>query len=362
MKSLFFKNNFSYMKILSIISIMMVSSFIVNAADPTSPQWVSTNVQKRNAIIEEYTGWQCQHCPDGHKVAQKLVADNPGKIFVVNIHTGYLSPPVPSYEGWDLRTSEGDALAGALGSLGFPSGTVNRTGTPLVQSRGSWASSSNKILGQNSPVNIFVKAYLNPVSRKMFVEVELYYTANSDTPVNKLTVMLLQNEIIGGQKDNSGSAPYYPDMHLGIISANNHIYRYRHQHVLRKFISPGGAFGENIITTTQGSYIYKKYELDIPQTIIDANVPVKLENLEVLAFIAEGQSNIYTGVAVVPSTDDLANLTLNSNPQGGGILTGAGDYKKGEKVTITATPASVDYTFENWTDKNNKVLSSNTSY
>ncbi|MCL2039655.1 MAG: Omp28-related outer membrane protein [Bacteroidetes bacterium] len=363
MKSLFSKNYFSYMRILAALIVLVMSSSIMNAADPTSPQWVSTIVQKKNVVLEEYTGWRCMHCPDGHKRAQQLAASNPGRAFITNIHASGYGSPNPAEEGWNLVTIEGDTMVKYSGLTGYPAGSVNRSTTPWAMNRGSWVTVANEIMTQNSPVNIFVKAYLNHVSRKMIVEVELYYTANSESSTNKLTVMLLQNEIIGGQKDDNGSGvAYYPEMHLGVINASNSIYRYRHQHALRKFISPGGPFGEDITTTTQGSYIYKKYELDIPQTIIDANIPVELEHLEVLAFIAEGQSNIYTGVAVVPSTEDLANLTLISNPEGAGILTGADDYKKGEKVTITAAPSSEEYTFINWTNKNGQVLSTNSSY
>ena len=356
MKSLFSKNDFSYMRILPALIMLVMSSVIANA-DPTSPQWVSTTPKNRVMIVEEHTGVRCMYCPIGHKAAKQLMTNNPGKVFVINFHTA-MNGPVPQYEGWDFRTPEGDTLAAAFELKGVPSGLTNRL--PVNQnwwsSDGAWASVLPQVVAMPSPVNIYARASINEVSRKMVVEVELYYTGSSDTTINRLTVLLLQNEIIGGQVDGG---PFNTDMHVGVIDANQKVYRYRHQHALRKYISPGGTFGQDVSPTTAGSYIYKKYEVDLPTSIRD--IPVVFENLEVIAFVAHGLTNIYTGCKAEIVPGNLCNVKLNSNPSGAGILTGAGDYAKGSSVSISATPSSVDYIFQNWTDKNNKVISTNST-
>ncbi len=356
MKSLFSKNDFSYMRILPALIMLVMSSVIANA-DPTSPQWVSTTPKNRVMIVEEHTGVRCMYCPIGHKAAKQLMTNNPGKVFVINFHTA-MNGPVPQYEGWDFRTPEGDTLAAAFELKGVPSGLTNRL--PVNQnwwsSDGAWASVLPQVVAMPSPVNIYARASINEVSRKMVVEVELYYTGSSDTTINRLTVLLLQNEIIGGQVDGG---PFNTDMHVGVIDANQKVYRYRHQHALRKYISPGGTFGQDVSPTKAGSYIYKKYEVDLPTSIRD--IPVVFENLEVIAFVAHGLTNIYTGCKAEIVPGNLCNVKLNSNPSGAGILTGAGDYAKGSSVSISATPSSVDYIFQNWTDKNNKVISTNST-
>ena len=47
-------------------------------------------------------------------------------------------------------------------------------------------------------------------------------------------------------------------------------------------------------------------------------------------------------------------INVSANPAKGGTVTGAGEYKKGENVTVTAT-ANPGYTFVNWTKKGTQV-------
>ena len=67
MQKINLKKNFSLKRIListlCVIVVMGISYSSVKAADPTSPQWVSKNIQKRTVVLEEHTGWQCQYCP-----------------------------------------------------------------------------------------------------------------------------------------------------------------------------------------------------------------------------------------------------------------------------------------------------------
>ena len=45
-------------------------------------QFVSTVPQNRNVVIEEFTGINCQNCPDGHRVANSLMATYPGRVWL----------------------------------------------------------------------------------------------------------------------------------------------------------------------------------------------------------------------------------------------------------------------------------------
>ncbi len=53
-------------------------------------------------------------------------------------------------------------------------------------------------------------------------------------------------------------------------------------------------------------------------------------------------------------------VSLESNPDSGGSVTGEGTYTHGEEVTVTSTPAT-GYTFINWTEEDQEV-SNNSSY
>lgn len=55
------------------------------------------------------------------------------------------------------------------------------------------------------------------------------------------------------------------------------------------------------------------------------------------------------------------SVTVVVNPSNGGSVTGAGDYDHGTTCQLHAVAAQ-DYIFENWTDSNGQVLSSNATY
>lgn len=240
--------------------------------------FVSTTPANKNVILEEYTGKSCVYCPDGHKIAQQLVAANPGRVFAINIHQGSYASGTPNY-----TTQWGNALAGQTGLTGYPSGTINRhvfSGTTTALSRSTWATNSATIMGQASPVNIAAQSTIDWSTRVLTVVVEVYYTGNATNPTNKLNVALLQNEVLGPQ---TGGSTYNPTMMVGSL--------YRHMHMLRELLT--GQWGVDITTTTTGSFFTQTFTYTIPAHI--NNVNIKLENIEVVAFVTEGQQEIITG-------------------------------------------------------------------
>lgn len=236
--------------------------------------FVSTTPSNKKVILEEYTGVNCGYCPDGHKRANELVAANPGNAWAINIHQG----------GYAVRytTQWGNALAGQTGLDGYPSGTVNRhvfSGSAMALGRGNWAAAANQILAQSSPVNVAARGTLDFATRQLTLEVEAYYTGNSNTPINMLNVAVLQDNIIGPQ---SGAAAN-PDYVVGS--------QYRHMHMLRDLVT--GQWGDTISTTTEGTFVTRTYTYDVPMTI--SNEEMVLEDLSIIVFIAEGRAEILTG-------------------------------------------------------------------
>ena len=65
---------------------------------------VDTTVQNRNVVLEEFTGLHCGYCPDGHSRANALVADNPGRVILVNIHSGGYAVPDTNTTEPEMRT------------------------------------------------------------------------------------------------------------------------------------------------------------------------------------------------------------------------------------------------------------------
>ncbi len=247
---------------------------------------VSTDPENKKVVLEEFTGITCGYCPDGHVIAQNIQNNNPGNVFLINIHQGSFANPGNS--GFDFRTPFGNAIAAQVGANFYPSGTINRNSNAL--GRGEWTSAANTALGQSSDVNVGVEADIDVETNTITVHVEAFYTADSPESNNKLNVALLQNNTIGPQTDY----------------ANGNTTEYNHMHRLVWLIT--GQWGEVITTTTAGTFIDETYTYDIPD---DYNgVPVKIEDLEVVAFITETQLDMPSGSGTFPT---YSNFSAENN-------------------------------------------------
>lgn len=247
---------------------------------------VNTTPENKNVILEEFTGIHCVWCPEGHAIAKAIQDNNPGDVFLINIHTGGFA--VPNTGEPDFRVPDGNGIRSFYGVTSYPSGMINRhifSGSSPVQGRGTWTSSANQILGQNSYVNVGVEAVIDVSNNELTVHVEAYYTGNSPHATNKLNVALLQNNTLGPQTGgNMGN-------------------EYVHMHRLVDLIT--GQWGEDISPTTTGTFIDETYTYTIPAMY--NNVPVELADMEIVAFMTETQSETISGAGAFPTYTGFAN-------------------------------------------------------
>ena len=276
-------------------------------------QYVSTAPANRNVIIEEFTGRNCQYCPDGHRIVNELMAANPGRLWGVNIHAGGYAPT--SYP--NMITPDGNTIHGGFSIDGYPAGVVNRS-TAAAQGRNLFASLSNQQLNQASECNVAGRVILNPTTRVANITVEVYYTSNSSVGENYLTVAMLQDSILGSQ---SGGATWNPSQ---MING-----QYIHTHVLRDVVTTS-AWGDPISPTTQGTLITRTFVYEIPETIGSPNgVNVVLENISFLAWVSERQQGsayrpILTGCQldmVIGSDQPIFPMIRNLSQTGGATCT-----------------------------------------
>ena len=236
-------------------------------------QYVSTEPANRNVILEEFTGRGCGYCTDGHRIANEIMANNPGRVWAINIHAGgYAYTTYPN-----MITQDGNTIHGGFSISGYPTGVVNRT-TGSGIDRGQWNGQANTQMNQASECNIAGMVVVNPETRLATITVEVYYTGNSTVSENYLTVAMLQDSILGSQADYGN---YNPTQWLNG--------QYVHMHILRDVIS-ASAWGDPISPTTQGTLITQTYEYQIPEVIGSPNgVDVDLNNIFFLAWVAERQ-------------------------------------------------------------------------
>ncbi len=240
---------------------------------PTEEKLASDQPGNMNAVLEEYTGVRCTYCPDGHRRAQKFSDDNPGKVVLINVHTGSYASPSP---GWpDFTTEYGAGLASISGLAGYPAGSMNRftfdgdksappyykqSNTSMALSRGGFAAAGADRLSQPTNVNMGMKSEYDAGSRKLKVTVELYYTGD-ETSANYLNVVILENNVVGRQ-----------------IDAGKYVDNYVHKHMLRDMIT--GQWGEVVPTTTKGTRYRKTFTYTVPQDFV-------AENIDVAAFVTQ---------------------------------------------------------------------------
>ncbi|MEI8136057.1 MAG: Omp28-related outer membrane protein [Bacteroidota bacterium] len=310
---------------------------------------VSTMQENRKVILEEFTGFKCQYCPDGHRLADLVVAANPGNAFAINVHVGGYANPSTVTAQPDYRTAFGTALANQSTLAGYPAGTINRhvfpgmwqTSGGTAISRNYFNTASNQIMAELSNVNVALQATIDSASRVMTVDVEVYYTGNSVNSTNLFNLALVQDSILGPQ--TSGSV-WYPAMMVGSL--------YQHQKMLRHMLT--GQWGDTIHTTTTGFTFAKQYTYTIPAqmpvsvTAPAYNTDVLLSKLRLIGFVTEGQQEIITGntgpivitkPAPIPdgiikySGLDEYSANLYPNPTSGNT-TLALLISKSEKVTV----------------------------
>ncbi|MCQ2327509.1 MAG: Omp28-related outer membrane protein [Bacteroidales bacterium] len=282
--------------------LLLALSCLTLSASVFAQTIVSTSVQKRNVVFEEYTGKNCGYCPNGHAMLSQYAQQNPGTV-VINIHQG-------SYAAGTYTTQWGDALAGQTNLQGYPAFTISRqlSGCSVNNYYGAnnYTTVANNIKNENSPVNVAATAEVDALTRTMTVHVEVYYTADVAQNANMLQVVLLQDGIVGSQA-NYGN--YNPSQILPDGS-------YRHMHMLRDMIT-GKQWGDAIAsnetgTIAAGTYVEKDYTYQIPATI--SNEAVKLGDINLAVFVSDSVSgscsthapNIWTGVKVEPTYTNVS--------------------------------------------------------
>lgn len=247
---------------------------------------VSTSPEDKNAIFEEFTGENCGFCPYGHKAVEEFIQLNPNDAFAIAMHQGAFAVPEP----WqpDYQTTYGDELGAYFGPVGWPQALINRTdfGDGYLYFYPDWQSKASIILTESAYVNIACEADIDVQTREMTVHVETYYTASSPFSTNKINVALNQNNVKGPQY----SSWFNPDM----ITPDG---QYLHQHMLREYLT--GTWGEDINTTTAGSFIDNYYNYTIPADLKD--VPLWLGNLEIVSYISESQTEIINVHGCIPA-------------------------------------------------------------
>ena len=212
--------------------------------------------QKRNVLLEEFTGQDCLNCPDAHRAIEALKEQYGEALVSVSIHAGDFAvaegtKPYPTF-----KTPEGDLYNDMWGIKSWPAGVVNRTSG--VEQHAAWGASIRAELERPTTTDIDLTATLTEDNH-------ISVTTTVSTPVDenaKLQLWVIENGLVSLQRDGSKIVPQY---------VHNHVYR----------ASINGVGGEPLFDYTAPGIVSEK-TLSHSIAVKDTWTP---GNLRIVAFV-----------------------------------------------------------------------------
>ena len=203
------------------ITLLAAVSFSVQSYSQTL--FVDTLPHNKNVLIEEFTGVQCNSCPQGHIEIANLLAAYPNRVFAASMHsaaTGHTNP-YPGDE--DLRRAFPDLLYPQTDVNALPEGVLSRRKWannkeefifwPNAGYKEPIDSCANIIMNEPSPFNIGIQAVYDTVNKVLHVVSQVYTTAAASGTF-RLNVYFIQSNIFVSQLNGSTVIPNYNEKHV----------------------------------------------------------------------------------------------------------------------------------------------------
>ena len=293
--------------------------------------FVSTSQENKKALVEKYTGINCNYCPCGDVIVYGAVENNPENIIVVKIHEGGYA--IPGSGQPDFRTTFGSALSSQAMNTGNPAVSINRHffqnytsngGTAIggcysnatgVSMQSPPAYAIDEILQETAYLNVAAQAEINYSSNTLTVNSEIYYTGDSPSNNNYLHIALVQDNTIAFQAGSSLAA-----------GGANYVHNDRLVHLIT------GQWGEEINPTEEGSFISTTHSYNIPDNY--NGVPVVLDELKVIVFVSESTEEIINVNRAAMEYNTLA-YDLSVDSVNSPVL--AGNLSENENITVSVS-------------------------
>ncbi len=246
------------MKITTILWAMLIGLFLFSACDKIEEPY-KKEVEAGNGtpvLLEEFTGHKCVNCPTAHLLAEELMENNNGKVFVISIHAGYYASPSTELPE-DFQTTVGDDLNENYNISSNPMGLVNRVGEAIFTS--DWASKVAEQMAEEPKFSLELLHSYDADSRKINLALDIK-SLKSISGDYRYTVYITESHIIAPQLNN--------DHDIGEVPL---IEEYEHNHVLRG--SMNGTWGSELFSgsTNSGETFQKELTFTLPIEWVDSN-------------------------------------------------------------------------------------------
>ena len=232
-----------------------------------------TVTKVRRVLLEDYTGHKCVNCPEASILAASLEAQYEGKLHVLAVHAGVFA--IPSSTGdytLNLSNPTSEAWYTSFGITSNPNGMVNRkffNGAQILVPD-KWLASIEEIINTAQDAELLIINQYNASSRKLNLTVFSHFLNNLSGSYN-LTVCIVEDSLIGAQKNNNPSVGPSPDW-----------LNYVFMDVMRGSVN--GNNGELLTTAVNTGTTYMK------KFIVTLNSAWTPKNCHVLAFISNSET------------------------------------------------------------------------
>lgn len=224
---------------------------------------------ERVVLMEVFTAVRCVNCPAGREIVNDLLDSFPGRIEVVEIHSGDLAVPIHTTDP-DFRSQDANDITAYLGPFPFqPSAAIDRKSWELTPGniqrlidRNYWNLMVRRELDSLPAVKLSMEKDYNTSSRLLTITMQVDFL-NDVTDIINATILLTESGMVAAQDDGPTSV----------------VEDYEHEDVLRTFLT--GYSGELVnADKTAGSSWSLTRSITLP-------VEWNADNCRVIGFVSK---------------------------------------------------------------------------
>ncbi|MBR5663865.1 MAG: Omp28 family outer membrane lipoprotein [Bacteroidales bacterium] len=161
-------------------------------------------------LLEDYTGVRCVNCPAAAELAASLQTQYGEHLVVLGVHpkTSYQNPA----GGFpDFRTDDGNEWNSFFNVSAYPTGMVNRQS---AIGTATWATEVDNLIGNDAPVRLIIKSEYDDATRELKLSIHSKFLQNVASDDVRLTVCMMENNIVGLQLTPNGADENYVHRHV----------------------------------------------------------------------------------------------------------------------------------------------------
>ncbi len=268
------------MKIYRFLTLLFFAVVLLNSCDvidkPYEEKVVPVEIDSakvRKVLLEDYTGFQCQNCPDAVVVINELHEIYGDKMVVIAVHAGYFSYPTEAPFTYKFSNEVSEAWFSFFGITNNPIGLINRQAFETKKHKigtGAWTEKVSAALKLTTNTRINITPAYNAIDSIITANIKVTYNSGTDRK-QSLSVVLVQDSIIDAQNVNGKTVTDYV-----------------HNHVLRAAFNNTWGEGLNTSAIADSTVIIKKYDLRINK---DEVHPWEVKHLKIIAFVYDTETH-----------------------------------------------------------------------